>query len=167
MRKILLAVLAVMLVFASLVQAGEPTTTRTKDNESGPYKTYKHTYTATTSLDTVLIANKNGNPVDLGDLAVNRTIYTVAFQSAEGTATNVDKVVEWQVSAVSDAATGISDALDWVTIESDSINNATAAVHTFDAASYKGMRLRALLRDTQDTTDTAVAEEVYFTVPTK
>lgn len=167
MKKI--TTLLVFLIFAVFIMGSTPTVTRNSgaQQKTKDFRTVTHTYTATTSLDSVLLLNESGNPVDVEvdvDIASDVT-FKVHFQSAEGTASKVDKVIEWFVSGKASPATGIGSNGDWVEIEEDSINNATSSIQTFDASSYRGMKVRALLRDTQDGTDTAVAEEVEFTYP--
>lgn len=150
--------------------ASQPTTTRTaqKGFSGNRYKTVKHTFTATTSLDTILVLDKDSRAIDAGDLEVNRTILTLQFQTAEATAANSDWDVLWQVSSVSDASsTTFASGDDWTTVETDQNDNSISWIATFDAASYKGMRIRALLAEADATADAAVAIEAYFKYPRK
>ena len=161
--------LVVLLAIVVFTMGSTPTVTRDSGSQQKTkrFRTVTHTYTASTTLDTVLVLNESGNPIDLevnADVASDAT-FKIHFQSAEGTATNVDKVIEWQVSGKARPATGHAADGDWFVAETDSINNLTKSVQTFDASSYRGMKVRALMRDTQDGTDTAVAEEVEFTYP--
>lgn len=164
MKSKLFAVLALLLLVLTIdVGADTPTVTRAKDySPAGSYHSVKNTWTSTTNSDSVLILNGNGGVFETAHHTVNNTIFKLLFNSAEGTASSVDKVVKWQVSAVSDAGSGISDVTDWVIAETDSINNSNLAVATFDAANYKGMKVRVLLHDTAN--NSAVAEEAYIVV---
>jgi len=166
-------IMVMCLLFAASAFASQPTTTRTLQRGIGGarYNIVKHTFTATTGLDTIIVLNENGNAFDSEDLEVNRTIYSVQFQTAETTAANSDFNVLWQVSAVVDASAtvfpGQSGQYDWTTVETDANANSLSFVATFDAANYKGMKVRALLAESDALADAAVAIEAYVTYPRK
>ncbi len=168
MKKALFVILSFILVVPLF--AGQPTTTRVKQNNSGRYRTVKHTFTATTSLDSIIILNKNSNPVDTGDFEANRTIFVLQFATAEATASQSDFDVLWQVSAVDDASATIFPVVsavpvDWATVETDQNDNSLGWAATFDAAAYKGMKVRAILAEADSGADAAVAIEAYLTYP--
>ena len=170
MKKTLISLL--LLVFALPLLANQPTTTRTKLKGMGDprYRVVKHTFTATTSLDSVIILAEDSTLVETGGLEVNRTIFTLQFNIAEATASTSDWDVLWQVSSVKDASATIFPVvsavpIDWITVETDQNDNSLGWVAVFDAASYKGMRVRAILAEADASTDTAVAIEAYFTYP--
>ena len=163
----------VFMLFAVAVFAAEPTVTRTLQRGVGGarFNSVLNSFTATTGLDTIVVLNENGNAFNSSDLEVNRTIYAVQFQTTETTAANSDFTVLWQVSAVRDASSsvfpGSSGQYDWTTVETDANANSLSFVATFDAAAYKGMKVRALLAETDATADAAVAIEAYALYPTK
>lgn len=168
MKKALLVILSFVLVVPLF--AAQPTTTRVKQNNSGRYRTVKHTFTATTGLDSIIILNKNNNPIDTGDFEVNRTTFVLQFNTAEATASQSDFDVLWQVSSVDDASATIfpvssAAPVDWVTVETDQNDDLVAWAATFDAAAYKGMKVRAILAEADASNDVAVAIEVYLTYP--
>lgn len=171
MKKLILGL--VLLSFAN-VFAAQPTTTRAREKGVGGarHRVVKHTFTATTALDSIIILNENSNPPETNDLEVNRTIYKLQFNTAEATANNSDWDVLWQVSAVQNASATIFPVVsavpvDWVTVETDQNDDLLQWVATFDAAAYKGMRLRAILAEANADSDAAVAIEAYFVYPYK
>ncbi len=172
MKRTLITLL--LLVFALPLVAGQPITTRERLKGMGDprYRVIKHTFTASTNLDSVIILAEDSTLVETGDLEVNRTIFTLQFAIAEATASTSDWDVLWQVSSVKDASATIFPVvsavpIDWITVETDQNDNSLGWVATFDAAAYKGMRVRAILSEADASTDTAVAVEVYYTYPRK
>ena len=172
MKKALFVILSFVLVVPLF--SGQPTTTRARESGVGGdrYRVTKHTFTSTTSLDSIIILNKNNNAPDTDGLEANRTIFTLQFNTAEGTASNSDFTVLWQVSAIADAVATTLTAVaatraDWVTVETDVNTDLLSWVVTFDAAAYKGQKVRAILAEADSGSDSAVAIEAYFTYPRK
>ena len=170
MRKTLITLL--LLVFALPLLANQPTTTRTRLKGMGDpaYRVVKHTVTASTGLDSVMILAEDATLVETADLKVNRTIFTLQFNIAQATASKSDWDVLWQVSSVKDASATLFPVvsvvpIDWITVETDQNDNSLGWVATFDSASWKGMRVRAILAEADDSTDEADAIEVYYTYP--
>jgi len=160
-----------VIVFALPLLAFPQTVTRIIDIDNNKhYKTVKHTFTATTGLDTVLLQLANSTAFETTDLKVNSTVYAVHFQTAEGTAANSDFNVLWQVSSATDASNvafpGMVIARDWVTVETDQNDDSLAWVATFDAQNYKGYKLQAVLAESSTSADAAVAIEAGVKYPT-
>jgi len=169
MKKTLIGLLFLLLASA-VIYAAQMAETRSKERKEGHYETTKITVTATTGLDSAIVLNKDNVPVETGDLVANRTIFTLQYLTAETTANDSDFDVLWQVSAVqtgllNEVFPGEVGEFDWTTVETDQNDNSVSWVATFDAAAYKGMRVRAVLAEAATDADAAVAIEVYFTYP--
>lgn len=170
MKKALFVILSFVLVVP--VFAAQPTTTRVSQNAGGNYRIEKHTFTATTGLDSIIILGRNDDPIGTHDFKVNRTTFVLQFNTAEATAANSDWNVLWQVSAVEDASATIFPVVsavpvDWVTVETDVNSDLLQWAATFDAAAYKGMKVRAILAENNADSDAAVAIEAYLVYPRK
>ena len=150
------------------VYGSTPTVTRVKDGSvRNRYNVYKNTYTSTTSPDTVIVLDDSGNPFELGELMSQADkVVTLQFQSAEGTAANVDKDVLWQGTMVSDANATILTGNDWFTLETDQQDNLNTWIVTVDLDATPIVKLRVMVVDTATVLGgTAVAEELYIKVP--
>lgn len=170
MKKRLIGTLLIFLLVSAGIYAAQMAETRSKERKEGHYETTKITVTATTALDSAIVLNKDSVPVETGDLVANRTIFTLQFLTAETTAGQSDWDVLWQVSAVQTALLnevfpGQTGEFDWTTVETDQNDDSVSWVATFDAASYLGMRVRAIFAEADATNDAAVAIELYFTYP--
>lgn len=170
-RKLIVALFMFILVSAG-IYAAQMAETRSKERKEGKYETTKILVTATTGLDSAIVLNKDNVPVETAHFEVNRTIFTLQFLTAEATAANSDWDVLWQVSAVqtgllNEVFPGETGEFDWTTVETDQNDNSVSWVATFDAAAYKGMRVRAVLAEADASADAAVAIELYFTYPLK
>lgn len=149
------------------VYGSTPTVTRTKGSSvRGKYNVYKNTYTSTTGKDTVIVLDADGNAFEVGDLMSQADkVILLQFQSAEGTASSVDKDVLWQGTLVSDADATILTGNDWITLETDQQDNANTWLVTIDLDSNPIVKLRAVVLDTATLGATAVAEELYIKIP--
>ena len=174
MKRKLIGTLLILLLVSAGIYAAQMTETRSKERSDGKYRTVKLTMTTTAALDSAIILNEDNVPFETGHLEVNRTTFTLQFQSAETLAqiTDSDFSVLWQVSAVqsgllNEVFIGEVGHLDWTTVETDVNDDAINWVATFDAAAYKGMRVRAVLAETSSSADRVVALELYLTYPRK
>ena len=170
MKRKLIGALLIFLLVSAGIYAAQMAETRSREKKEGKYETTRILVTATTALDSAIVLNKDNVPVETGDLVANRTIFTLQFLTAEATANNSDFDVLWQVSAVlrgrlNEVFPGETGEFDWTTVETDQNDNSVSWVATFDAAAYKGMVVRAILAEADETSDSAVAIELYFTYP--
>lgn len=174
MKRRLIGTLLILLLVSAGIYAAQMAETRSKEHTEGKYRTVKITLTTTTGLDSAIVLNEDNVPFETGDLEVNRTIFTLQFQSTETVAqvNDSDFDVLWQVSAVKSGRLNEvfpteSGYLDWITVETDQNDNSIGWVSTFDAAAYKGMRVRAILAETSTSADRVVNLELYLTYPRK
>lgn len=173
MNKIKYLTFVLLVAFVAPLLGGQPTTTRAKETGVGGnrYRSVQNSFTATTSLDTIIVLDSNDNALATEDMEVNRTIFQLQFQTAETTQANSDWDVLWQVSGVEDASattlTATSILNDFTTVETDQFDNLRSWMATFDAAAYKGCKVRALLCEAATDADAAVAIEVYLIYPRK
>lgn len=173
MKKIESLAFILLVAFVVPLWAGQPTTTRAKESSVGGsrYRSVLNSFTSTTSLDTVIVLDSNDKAFSTEDNEVSRTIFQIQFQTAETTASQSDWDVLWQVSGVNDAAattlTATSILNDFTTVETDEFDNNLSWVATFDAAAYKGCKVRALLSEANADSDAAVAIEAYIIYPRK
>lgn len=150
------------------VYGSTPTVTRTQGNSvRGKFNVYKNTYTSTTSADTVIVLDADGNAFEVGDLMSQADkVILLQFQSAEGTAANVDKDVLWQGTLVNDASATILTGNDWITLETDQQDNLNVWLVTVDLDATPIVKLRVMVVDTAVVLGgTAVAEELYIKIP--
>lgn len=168
MKKTLIGILS--LVLALPLMASQPTTTRAKSYDSERYRVDLNSFTATTGFDSIIVLNRSDVSVETGGFEANRTIFCLQFVTNQTTASKSDWDVLWQVSGVQSGLLQTvfpseSGYLDWNTVETDQNDNSLSWVATFDAAAYKGMRVRAILAEADDSTDEADEIEVYFVYP--
>lgn len=172
MKKTLIGTLLILLLVSAGIYAAQMAETRTRERGEGNYETTRITLTTTTGLDSAIVLNKDNVPVETGHFVANRTIFTLQFQSTETVAQVADSDFDvlWQVSAVQSGLLNEvfpteAGYLDWITVETDQNDNSIGWVATFDAASYKGMRVRAILGEADTSSDRVVSLELYFTYP--
>lgn len=166
MKRILILLLVAMVALP--VFAADVTTTQSVETAGrNLYMTYKSAWTATTGVDSALCLAKGGRTFEIGDLMSDNRQLSAQLETAEATASSVDKIFVWFVSnhenPVTTIASGPAFIADWTEAKRDTFANTRCPTSYFDCNTYSAAKVCLLVYETAG--NSAVAENVKVYLP--
>ena len=163
LKKIITSVLVALMLIALPVFSADVTVTTTNDDKTGFVA--KNSWTATTGVDSALCIGRDGFPVFIANLTEGSRQLSAQLETAEATASSVDKIFVWFLSnhksPVKSIASGPTFIADWTEAKRDTFLNTIAPASYFDISTYSGMWVTVLVYETAGNTAVAESARIY------